>query len=396
MDEGAVPVFDNAQKFRRLIVAGAYPGSVVDFRGDLINACVKANWKVTVMAADSADEVRKGIEALGASFQPYPVQRNGLNPRQDWRTYEFLRRYFTTAQPDVILAYTIKPIIWGGIAARGCRDTRFFALVTGLGYAFHGRSLKRRLLNRLVIGLYRFALRRAEAVIFQNSDNRDLFVDRGIVPASKCRVVNGSGINTSLFDVRPLPDGPPRFLLIARLLGEKGIREYVAAARDVKAQHSDATFELVGPADPSPDGIPLDEVQAWHDEGVIVYSGSTSDVRPFIVSAHVYVLPSYHEGMPRTVLEAMAMGRPILTTDVTGCRETVNPGVNGWLVPKTNADALAERMIWFVENREQWSLMGAESRKMAEERFDVTKVNAEMLRIMGIGEGTDERVDQPS
>ena len=187
------------------------------------------------------------------------------------------------------------------------------------------------------------------------------------------------------FTVAPLPEEGMVFLTIGRLLGGKGFREYAMASCLVRKRYPDAVFRIVGPTDPSPDGISLDEVQQWQNEGTIQYLGETRDVRPFIAACHVYVLPSYHEGMPRTVLEAMAMGRPILTTDVPGCRETVVSGENGYLVPKADAGALAERMMWFIENRNQLERMGRASRSMAEERFDVRKVNAKILRIMGLG-----------
>ena len=341
------------------------------------------------MSAEADTELRSEIESLGVAFRPFRVERNGLDLLSDLATLRDLRRTFLEIQPEIVLAYTIKPVIWGAIAARSWHNSRFFALITGLGYAMQGRGTLRQLLSAMVVRLYRFALRRAEAVIFQNRDNRDFFVANGIVPAEKCRVVNGSGVNVSSFAREPLPAGPPRFLLIARLLGEKGIREYVHAARRVASQYSDAVFELVGPDDPSPDGISLAEVQRWHDEGVIVYSGATKDVRPFLANAHIYVLPSYHEGMPRTVLEAMATGRPILTTDVSGCKVTVDPGKNGWLVPKANAEALAERMVWFIENRNQWQAMADVSRRMAEEVFDTRIINEQMLEILGIPRNSD-------
>ncbi len=188
----------------------------------------------------------------------------------------------------------------------------------------------------------------------------------------------------SEYPLTPLPAGPAHFLLIARLLGEKGIREFCEAAKQVKSTYPEAKFSIVRPEDPSPDGIPIEEIESWHKSGTVCYHGATSDVRPFLNDCHIYTLPSYHEGMPRTVLEAMAMGRPILTTDVVGCRETVEQGVNGFLVPNADSDALAERMIWFIENRDQWQAMGDASRKIVEDKFDVHKVNAEMLRIMGI------------
>jgi glycosyltransferase involved in cell wall biosynthesis len=395
----------------KIVVLGAYAHSVVSFRGDLINLLAAAGRKVIVMTSATSPEIAAEIESLGqsnlaatpsaaavasssnsddtcqpgVSFRSYPLERSGLSPLADLGTLSALRAAFRELQPQVILAYTIKPIIWGAVAARVVPRARFVSMVTGLGYAFQGESLKRRLLNILVVLLYRFALKRADIVIFQNPDNRDEFLKRSIIRPEKCHVVNGSGINLARFEPTPLQDGPPHFLLIARLLGEKGIREFAAAAKAVKLRHPESVFSLVGPTDPSPDGISLSEVEAWAREGTIVYHGETRDVRPFIRSCHVYCLPSYHEGMPRSVLEAMAMARPILTTDVCGCRETVTAGENGWLVPKADPQALTEKMLWFIENRSKWEKMAGASRRLAEDRFDVQKVNAEMLRLLEVG-----------
>jgi len=368
----------------RLLVLGSYPDSVAAFRGDLIRTFVAAGCQVTVMTADATPEVQEGIEALGVDFRPYSIKRNAIDIASDRKTLSELKTAFSELQPNSILAYTIKPIVWGGIAARRCPDAKFFALVTGLGYAFQGGSFKRRLLRTVVTNLYRFSLKRAVAVIFQNAENRDLFVKHRIVPAEKCHVVAGSGINVAEFVHSPLPSGPPHFLLIARLLKEKGIREFYQAAQRVQSRYPDSIFSIVGPEDPSPDGISVDEIKQWHDAGTICYHGPTTDVRPFINKCHIYTLPSYHEGMPRTVLESLAIGRPILTTKVPGCKETVQQGVNGWLVPKADADALAERMLWFIENRDRWQAMGDESRKMAVEKFDVRLLNEQMSEIMGI------------
>jgi glycosyltransferase involved in cell wall biosynthesis len=191
--------------------------------------------------------------------------------------------------------------------------------------------------------------------------------------------VAGSGVDLSYFSEAEFPESAPTFLCIARLLGEKGLREYAQAAQIVKQRYPKAEFRLLGPADPSPDRISLDEVNTW---GTIEYLGDTNDVRPYLAVCHILVLPSYHEGMPRTVLEAMATGRPILTTNAPGCKKTVVQGENGFLVPFRDAEALAERMIWFIEHRDQWQRMGQVSRRMAEERFDVHKINAQLLRIM--------------
>ncbi|WP_026154880.1 glycosyltransferase family 4 protein [Thiolinea disciformis] len=368
----------------RFILIGALPESLINFRGPLIQSLLKANCQVTAMASETQTNVTQQLTTWGANFCAYPVERNSLNPLADLKTWQSLRQTFRERQPDVILAYTIKPVIWGGLASHVLPNRRFYALITGLGFAFQGETLKRKLLVTLVTFLYRTALKRAERVIFQNPDNLNEFVRRGIIPASKGALVNGSGVDISRYPLTPLPDSSITFLTIGRLLGEKGFREYAQAAQIVKTRYPETIFQLLGPHDPSPDGIPLTEVQQWYQQGWLEYLGSTNDVRPYLQNCHIYVLPSYHEGMPRTVLEAMAIGRPILTTDTPGCRETVINDENGYLVPKADVQALAERMIWFIENRNQWERMGKCSRELAEEKYDVRKVNAQLMEIMGL------------
>ncbi|MEZ9747788.1 glycosyltransferase family 4 protein [Vibrio splendidus] len=373
------------REIRNVILVGALPASLFNFRGELLKEITKKRLDVLACANNASFEDKKNILSYGVEYKDVPIERNGLNPVSDLQTLLSLIQTFKMKNPSIVLAYTIKPIIWGGIASRFVGNTPFFAMVTGLGYAFQKGGFKKSLLNFLVKFLYRVALKKAKGVIFQNRDNMQVFIDEGIVPQEKCFLVNGSGVDLSHYQESPLPP-KPHFLLIARLLGDKGIREYVKAAEIVKQQYPEAVFELVGPEDPSPDGIKLDEVNKWVSSGAIEYSGATTDVRPFIENCTIYVLPSYHEGMPRTVLEAMAMGRPILTTNVPGCRETVINGENGWLVEKASVEQLAERMIWFIENQVQWSVMGEKSHIIANEKFDVHKVNVEILKIMGLSD----------
>ncbi|MFW1561062.1 glycosyltransferase family 4 protein [Vibrio parahaemolyticus] len=369
-------------------IIGALPQSLINFRGELIRSFSQKGLAVVSMASGAKVNEIEQLNLIGSKYLGYHVSRNGLNPISDIKTLKNLIEVFYKNRPDYILAYTIKPIIWGGLSARITKINNFYALVTGLGYAFQKGGFAKSLLNFLVRLLYRLALKKCKGVIFQNRDNMQVFIDEGIVPKEKCFLVNGSGVDLSHYSLSPLPS-TPHFLLIARLLGDKGIREYAQAAKLVKQKYPEAVFELVGPEDPSPDGIKLDEVHQWTESGAIKYSGATTDVRPFIENSAIYVLPSYHEGMPRTVLEAMAMGRPILTTDVPGCRETVIDGENGWLVEKANAEQLAEKMIWFIENQDKWQEMGKSSHDMAYEKFDVHKVNAEILKIMGLSNEKD-------
>lgn len=367
-----------------VVLIGALPESLTNFRGDLIRALMSSDHHVTTMAAPASTDQVRAIESLGANFRPFPVQRNALNPWRDVQTLLALRKAFRELKPDVVLAYTIKPVVWGGLAAFVMRGPRFYALIEGLGYAFQAGNWRRRLVGVIASLLYRASLIRADKVIFLNPDNKKFFMINNIVRINKAEMIDGIGLDVTFYSPQKFPEGNPIFLCIARLLREKGLREYAEAAHIVKERYPRARFRLVGPADPSPDGISLDEVRSWEKEGMIEYLGATSDVRPYLAGCHVYVLPSYHEGMPRTVLEAMAMARPILTTDATGCRETVIEGENGFLVPTRDANALAQRLIWFIENRDQWEPMGRRSRALAEERFDVKKINQQLIQIMGL------------
>jgi glycosyltransferase involved in cell wall biosynthesis len=257
-------------------------------------------------------------------------------------------------------------------------------MITGLGYAFHGKTFKRRLLTKLVVALYRFSLKNAEAVIFQNSDNADLFVIKRIVKRAQCRIVNGSGVNIDEFRpqkfVHPLDD-KVIFLCVARLLKDKGLREYAKAASLLKVKYPLVSFQLIGPEDPSPNGISLSEVNSWE---AIDYLGEVSDVRDYLRSSHVYVLPSYHEGVPRSTLEAMSIGRPVVTTNAVGCRETVNEGENGFMVDVGDVSQLVERLEWCILNSHELEAMGQKSVQLVKERFEVNKINQSVLNILGL------------
>jgi glycosyltransferase involved in cell wall biosynthesis len=367
---------------KRILVVGAYPPSLLNFRGPLVAALAAAGHDVVGMADGEAPAVAAQLEALGARYRPYPVRRTGLNPLAELRTLRALRMAVRELAPDLVLAYTIKPVVWGGLATRRAAGTRFIALIEGLGWSFQDGGVPRRALRALVTRLYRRALARADRVLFLNPDNRDEFVRLRIAPADRCAVVDGAGVDTDAFAPAPFPDGSIVFLTIARLLGDKGLREFADAARRVRARHPEAVFRLVGPTDDSPDAIPVAEVRGWEAAGVLEYAGAAADVRPFLAGCHVYVLASRHEGMPRTVLEAMAMGRPVLTTDAPGCRETVIPGENGFLLPPGDPAALAERMAWFIENRDRVATMGQRGRAMAVERFRIGTINERMMRLM--------------
>ncbi|MFN3388534.1 MAG: glycosyltransferase family 4 protein [Allosphingosinicella sp.] len=369
---------------RTCIVLGSYAPSLIHFRGSLIAELVRRGYKVVAMAPEIGADVRGQLAALGAEAAEVPLTRDSLSPAAMAGSLRALTRAFREIRPDAVIAYTVKPVTLGAIAARKAGVPTFVALVTGLGFAFvEGRETKRRISRIAATWLYRAAFRLSRIAIFQNPDDRDFFRARRILPrGAKTALVNGSGVDIDAFAPAPLTE-EPTFLMIARLLGDKGVREYGRAAARLKAKYPHAQFRLVGWLDPSPDSIgqaALDEMVA----GGVDFLGKLDDVRPAIAAANVYVLPSYREGTPRSVLEAMAMGRPVVTTDAPGCRQTVEHGRNGLLVPPRDDRALEAAMEHFIRTPGAIAAMGAESRALAEERFDVRKVNAALLEAAGL------------
>ncbi len=368
----------------RVAVLGSLPESLINFRGPLLKAMVDAGHEVHALAPPADSHLIAQLSALGVRYHAVPLARTSLNPLQDLRSLLFLRSLFRSIRPNCLLAYTIKPVIYGCLAARWAGVYRCYPMITGLGYTFTATGLRGCIVGTVARGLYRLALRGSARVFFQNPDDMQLFLKLRLVARPEQAVlINGTGVDLEHFAPVALPK-IPSFLMIARLLRDKGVVEYVEAARMVKAEYPQARFLLVGWIDENPAAISQKDLDGWIREGVIEYLGRLEDVRSAIASCNVYVLPSYHEGMPRTVLEAMAMSRPIITTDRPGCRETVVDGENGFLVPAKNAAALAEAMVRFIESSDQVSVMGSASRRIAESRFDVREVNTVILRTMGL------------
>ncbi|WJI42007.1 MULTISPECIES: glycosyltransferase family 4 protein [Mesorhizobium] len=349
---------------------------------------VAAGHEVIALAPDNDEQAIARLGAIGVSFQQIPMARTGTNPLADLRTLKALYRLMRRLAPDIVLPYTMKPIIYGGLAARLAGVPRRFALFTGFGFIFSGSvtGLRATVLRRLSIGLYRSALKGCEAVFAYNeADALDIRRHRMVSATTPVIKVAGSGVDLTLFAASRPPPGPPIFLLIARLLREKGIAEFAAAARILKAKHGTARFQILGPFDPSPLSISKAEMDQWTREGAVEYLGETHDVSPYLTASTVFVLPSYYrEGIPRSALEALSTGRPIITTNAPGCQETVIDGENGFRVEPRDVNALAAAQRAFLEDDELAARMGANSRKLAEERFDVHKVNHTLLEAMGL------------
>ena len=356
--------------------------TVYNFRGDLVKAIIAKGYEVVVTGPDRTDVDK--IEALGARFVEIPMNKTGTNILGDLKYCKRLKALMKQEKPDVTLGYTVKPVVYGAIAAHSAKVKNINGMVTGGGYTFTAKTMKAKVLGLIVRTLYRFGFQRTNHIIFQNPDDLHEFCERKLAKRDRCYAVNGSGVNMEHFAAMPLPD-KPAFFMLSRLLKSKGVQEYLQAARMVKEEYPEAKLYLLGKYETSmQDAIPRETVEQYIKDGIVERFEETSDVRPYYEKCSVYVLPSYREGTPRTVLEAMAMGRPIITTNTNGCRETVTDGVTGYLVPVGDAQQLAERMKAFLCEPKLAAQMGKESLALCKEKFEVSRVNAEMLRIMNI------------
>jgi glycosyltransferase involved in cell wall biosynthesis len=378
----------------KFLMISSYLPSVLNFRGKLLEAIHARGFEIHIFAPALHEfpEELDQLQKLGYCIHDIPMQRTGTNPIEDLKTLKTMYGLMRKIRPDYVLSYTIKPVIYGTLAAWLAKVPHRFALITGLGYAFQNvESGKRSFFQKMVHALYAQALKHAHKVFFQNPDDLKLFHSMNLLSPQKATVVvNGSGVNVDDFDVIDLPineqgNVKASFLLIARLLGDKGVREYAQAARIIKEKYPEVEFHLVGWIDENPSAISQQELETWISEKTVNYWGKLSDVRPAIAASSVYVLPSYREGTPRTVLEAMAMGRAIITTDAPGCRETVMNGHNGYLVAVKSVKELVQSMYYFIEDPKLIEYMGKCSREIALNKYDVNRVNEQMMSEMGMG-----------
>jgi len=387
-DNPTVATSEACPKSQRVVVVASLTWSLVCFRIDLLKAMVAGGHEVIALAPDDDADSVATLEGAGVRFARIPMARTGTNPFADLRTLASLYIQMRRLAPDVVLAYTMKPIVYGGIAARLAGVPRRFALFTGFGFLFgegsHG--LRTSAIRRLTIMLHRRALAGLDgAFAYNEADAEDIRKHDMMSVDTPLTMIDGSGVDIERFSPSLPRAAPPTFLLVSRLLWEKGIGEFVAAARLLKRDYPDARFQILGPFDPNPSMITRSEMDAWIAEGSIEYLGETRDVRPFLASSTVFVLPSYYrEGIPRSLLEALAVGRPVITTDLPGCRETVRHGENGFRVPPRDVEALAGAMRAFLDDEVLAPMMGERSRLMAEERFDVRLINRKLLSAMDL------------
>lgn len=371
----------------KILIIASLDQSLINFRGDLIAALIANNYEVLCAAPDFRQNYIEKIEALGAKTVAFDLQRTGLNPLKDLKSISQLKKIITDHKVDLVFPYTIKPVVYGSIAARK-RNVPVVSLITGLGLTFSGVNLKAKALQIVTQEMYRYALRKNEMVIFQNQDDRQLFFEKNITAKNQnTEVVDGSGINLERFDfrVRKKQTGEAiKFVIVGRLIKEKGVALFIEAARKLKTKFTNAEFHLIGrPPDNNPSSLSEAALRAYDEQGLVVYHGHQTNVVSLLSEADVFVLPSYYrEGVPRSILEALSIGMPIITTLMPGCKETVDDGKNGFLIPPEELEPLIDSMNFFLENPDQIAIMGKESRKLAENKFDVHIINDQLLKII--------------
>lgn len=367
----------------RVLVLSSHTVSLFWFRIDLMKEMVIRGYDVYAVGQLAESEWEQKFEEHGIHYRAIRVSRNGTNPFSDLAAKRSIKSLLSEIQPDKVFVYQAKTIAFGCQAAAELGITEVYPMVAGLGSVFRGDGIRNAIVKRILAYLYERAFKSSKRVFFQNKDDSKLLLDLGLLSESQIVMVNGSGVNLEKFAPVPLAD-KPSFLYIGRLIRDKGVTEFLEAAKKIKSLYgAGVDCLLVGPFDTNPSALNRKDLDPYLDAGIEFY-GEQADVRPFLAKCSVFVLPSYHEGTPKTVLEAMSTARAIITTDVPGCRETVVDGLNGFLVPAKDVGTLSERMIRFIEHPELAVEMGKESRRIAEDRFDVRKVNDTILKTMGL------------
>ncbi|WP_339751703.1 glycosyltransferase family 4 protein [uncultured Winogradskyella sp.] len=369
---------------KRILIIASHHVSLIRFRGDFIKSLIDNGFDVFTAAPEYSETYHQKIIDLGATPIAFNLQRTGLNPMKDFKSIQVLKSIMKDNKIDLVFPYTVKPVIYGSIAANMSK-TPVISLITGLGYTFTGLTAKARLLQRFNEILYKLSIRKNKVIVFQNKDDYQLLLDRKVI-SKKQRVefVSGSGVNLNEFKfIEKNASDKVSFLLVARLIKEKGIALYMDAAKILKKKYPNSEFHIIGAAETSPSAISEDELNDLHAKGIITFHGKQRNIDEHLNMRDIFVLPSYYrEGLPRTTLEACACGNPIITTDSVGCRESVIEGINGFLIEPQNLDALVKPMEYFITNPNKIKEMGINSRKYAEERFDVDIINKDLLGII--------------
>ena len=370
----------------KILLIGNQSSTIILFRKKLIERLVFSGVTVHVLVMDNDRSNFQQISLLGAIPEQYEFSRSGMNPLSDLVNTVALSKKIRLINPDVVFCFFPKPVIFGTLAAKLAGVKNIYSLLEGLGFCYtkHSKkdSFKKKLLKATQTFLYKLTLPRAKKVLFLNRDDyRDLVVQNNI-KISEFKVIGGIGVDLNDYSYNKPVTNVIHFGMVSRLLVEKGVREFVQAAKIVKAKFPQVRFSIAGAIDDNPGGITREQLNIWKNEGHVEFLGQISDVKSYLSDLSVFVLPSYREGIPRSTQEAMSIGRAIITTDVPGCRETVVDSLNGLMVPPWDVDALASAMSSFIDKPEQIVSMGIESRRIAEDKFDDKAATDKLIDIL--------------
>ncbi|EKJ8217898.1 glycosyltransferase family 4 protein [Citrobacter sedlakii] len=370
----------------KVLLIGNLSSTVILFREKVIKELISKGYKVYTLTMDDNPANFKIISEYGAKPYSYRFSRSGLNPFSDVvNTYQ-LHLKIKKIKPDIVFNFFPKPVIFGTLAAKLAGVNKIYSLLEGLGFCYtesaDSISFKRKVLKLIQSYLYKITLPFCTKVLFLNKDDYDDLIIKNNINIKKHEIIGGIGVNLTEFEYEVPNIKKIHFGMVSRLLIEKGVKEFVLAAKQVKEKYPEIEFSIAGAIDDNPGGITQEQISLWKKEGVVDFLGQISDVKSYLKKISIFVLPSYREGVPKSTQEAMAIGRPVITTDVPGCRETILDGVNGLMVPPYDAEALAEAMIFFIKEPQNIIVMGRESRIIAEQRFDEVKATNKLLNLI--------------
>ena len=369
-------------KKKKIVVLSSHTPSLFWFRMEMMSEFRKRGYQVIALADGDEKLWRERFRDRGIQYRSISVKRNGMNPFYDIGTFFSIFLWLRRIRPEKIFVYQAKTIIYGCIAARCLGIREIYPMISGIGSLFLSDSTKINFVRKLMMMGYKVSLNNAKTIFFQNNDDYSLFFEKKLINRSQSfRMIPGSGVNLRRFSVRRLPQKVV-FICISRLIRDKGIFEYLEACKKIKVEYPDIRCLLVGPFDSNPFSLQMPQLRPYIEQEVIGYYGECEDVRPYLWQSSVFVLPSYREGTPKVILEAMACGRAVITTDAPGCRETVVDGENGYLVPVKDVNAIVKKMEIFCEHPELIEKMGKNGRLFAEEKFDVDIVDRIICETM--------------
>lgn len=368
---------------KKILLLCGLSNYILYFRSNLIAKLKAEGYDVSVIAFD--EKFRAEVEALGVTFYCIQSSNRSVNPFEIFVLEKQYRKIIRAVSPDIVFSFQLKPNTFGVLAAKKAGAKNIYSMVEGAGDVFINNTLKWKLVRFVVCRLYKKAFRNVRKVFFLNEDDKQEFIERKLVQSGQCEIIHGIGVDLERFSYRPIRNRRT-FLMVARMLKTKGIYEYCECARLVRKKYSDAVFNYLG----GEGNVKVTDIQEYIDDGSVRYLGTTNDVRPYLEECTAFILPSYREGLPMSIMEAEASGRAIITSDNVGCRDTVREGYNGFLVEKGNAQGLAEKAIWCIEHPEEAEHMGRNSRTFAEEHFDQKKINEKIISILTRKEVKDE------